>query len=292
MASLGAAQASERWEEAGSGAVAILPQPSKASTITGGSLSCAEQRWRLRLRTDPRPAAPPMAIATIKVDGKAQSQPAAQDAYAIDIAVPAELMAALKRGNRLDVAIDGDADVAASFALRGSGAVLTAITPLCSQIDMTGFERIALSDIDPAVQMATPLLKDDIAEFRVATSATPSLSAALLDRPDGRQLLFASLCGSTWYYGRTGCGLYGFARLSATETWRLAYNSEGMALYLDPAEARDGWPGLVTVLQPGGTERMHWRWDGSAYAFQDDLSAQAGEQLDGEAPEGEGDIAQ
>ena len=45
-------------EEAGSGAVAILPVPLKAAAITGGSFSCAEQRWSFRLRVETTSVAP------------------------------------------------------------------------------------------------------------------------------------------------------------------------------------------------------------------------------------------
>ena len=51
--SAGAADASDRWEEAGSGAVAILPPPQKAKGITSASLFCAEQRWSFFFRAEP-----------------------------------------------------------------------------------------------------------------------------------------------------------------------------------------------------------------------------------------------
>ena len=44
------ALAADRWEEAGSGAVAILPLPKPATAITGGSFYCSEQRWAFLLR--------------------------------------------------------------------------------------------------------------------------------------------------------------------------------------------------------------------------------------------------
>ena len=46
------ALASDRWEEAAGGAVAILPIPSKANGITGGTFACAHQQWSFRLRAD------------------------------------------------------------------------------------------------------------------------------------------------------------------------------------------------------------------------------------------------
>ena len=100
-------------------------------------------------------------------------------------------------------------------------------------------------------------------------------------------MLFSSLCGSTWYYGRTGCTFAAFARLSATAPWQEVYNSEGVAMYTDPKAGNGGWPNLVTLPLVGGTEATHWVWTGSTYELAD--HAVAGDAMD---VEGQGDLAQ
>ena len=52
LAFMHSALAGDRWEEAGGGAVAILPAPAQASGIAGGSLYCAEQKWGFLFRTE------------------------------------------------------------------------------------------------------------------------------------------------------------------------------------------------------------------------------------------------
>lgn len=77
--------------------------------------------------------------------------------------------------------------------------------------------------------------------------------------------MFASLCGSTSYYGRSGCTLSGFASASPGSEWKPVYNSEGVRLYTDPKVANGGWPNLVTLPVTDGVEPEHWMWDGSEY---------------------------
>ena len=82
-------------------------------------------------------------------------------------------------------------------------------------------------------------------------------------------MLFATVCGSSWYYGRTGCSLFGFLRSSATEEWKQVYNTEGLAIYVDPKASNGGWPNLVTLEPSGGYGPMHWKWNGAEYALSD-----------------------
>ena len=93
-------------------------------------------------------------------------------------------------------------------------------------------------------------------------------AAARLDRGEGREMLFATLCGSSWYYGRSGCTLFGYLRQAPMQDWREAYHSEGMALYVDATASHGGWPDLVT-LEPGGITPIHWKWNGEAYELRD-----------------------
>jgi hypothetical protein len=262
----GPASASDRWEEAGSGAVAILPPAMEASTITGGSLVCAQKRWSLRLRVDERVPGTHGAIAKVTIDGESFPLTAEHTGGAVTLPVTREMLDGLKAGGRLVIDFGPEeSDAGATFALRSSRAVIEAIAPRCSEVDMAGYDRITLSDTDPAVETAEPLLAEELKLFRAATSSKPQISATRLDRGAGRELIFSNLCGSSWYYGRTGCSLFGFVRTSPTAEWAQVYNTEGMSLYIDPNASKDGWPDLVT-LEPDGYEPAHWQWNGSAYA--------------------------
>lgn len=276
---VGHAQASDRWEEAGSGAVAILPVPFRANVIQGGSLVCAEQRWTLRLRTEKRLGAAGPASLELLVDGRRHPSEAHQGPTLVDIPVDLETLERLRKGVSLVVRLGSEAEAPnATFSLRNSQKTIDAIAPRCSPVNMDGYDHVALVEGNAEAALAEPLLKDEIRLFRQATTASPRIAAARIDRGEGRSLLFASLCGSTWYYGRSGCTLFGFARESEAADWRQVYHSEGMSLYLDAASGQNGWPGLAT-LQAGGTEPMRWRWDGNVYEL--GSSAYAAEDLKG-----------
>lgn len=267
--------AADRWQEAGSGAVAILPAPLKSATVTGGSIVCAEQRWSFRLRLE----ASALAVAeerdgTIAIDGAAFPAKAHLDPGVLTVAAPFEAIEPLKAGNRLSF-VFGD-EAAAVFSLRGSGAVLEAVAPRCSQVDMSGHKSIVLSPTDDALDTAAMLMAEEATLFREATGKQPVLSAARLDVAPDNMLLFASLCGSTRYYGQSGCTLSGFARQGADGDWREVYNSEGMSLYMDPNTSADGWPDLVTLGVSGG-EPSHWRWTGLVYEIREPAIAEDSE---------------
>lgn len=271
------AAAGDAWQEAGGGAVAILPVPAKASGISGGSLVCAEQRWSLRLRTEHRETTLPRVEARLVVDDMAFPVEAALEPSAVSLPVSAEMLEALKSGTRLTVNVGATLDPSATFPLRDSRKVIEAAAARCSQVDMSAYDAVTLSDTGPAVEAAVPLLAEEVDLFRAATTATPKLAATRLDRGDGREMLFASLCGSSWYYGRTGCTLFGFLRAGAGADWHEAYNSEGLDLYLDPNASKDGWPNLVTLERVGGVEPMHWLWNGERYELRDPLVAADGD---------------
>ena len=114
------ALAGERWQEAGSGAVAILPVPAKANAITGGSLVCAEQRWTLRLRTEPRRPSSSVARAKLAIDEKLYPVLAEQAETVVTVPVSYEMIELLKAGARLTVDFGIDEALSASFSLSGS----------------------------------------------------------------------------------------------------------------------------------------------------------------------------
>jgi hypothetical protein len=270
------ATAGERWEEAGSGAVAILPVPLKATAITGGSFSCAEQRWSFRLRVEATSASPRQVMdGVIAIDGADFPAKANLSPGVVAIAVPFEMLELLKAGNRLSFAFDGEP--AAVFSLRGSRAVLDAVAPRCSAVDMSAYQSVAFSETDQAIGTAAKLMADEAALFRGATSKQPVLAAAAVKVAPDAELIFASLCGSGRYYGESGCTLSGFARQGASGDWREVYNSEGMALYLDPKTSADGWPDLVTLAQGGGAEPSHWMWNGLTYELREPAIAKDAE---------------
>lgn len=265
LAVAGAAHASDQWEEAGSGAVAILPVPARASGVNGGSLVCAEQRWMLRLRTERRPDAAASVAVELAVDGRKQVSDAMQGETLVDIPVDRDMLDRMKRGNRLAVRVGVEGEPpGATFSLRNSQKTIDAVAPRCSPVNMKGYDHVALVEASPEAATVEPLLTDEIKLFRQATSSTPRIAAARLDGGGGRELIFASLCGSSWYYGRSGCTLFGYARSAATEDWREVYHSEGMGLYVEQDAGRGGWPDLAT-LQIDATEPMRWRWDGNRY---------------------------
>lgn len=263
------AAADDSWQEAGSGAVAILPVPSRAAGITSGSLVCAEQRWSLRLRTETEQAHQ-AAMAKVTIDGESFPVIADRAPGLLTLPVSYEMIEGLKAGGELVVGVAADAGAThATFPLRGSRTVIESIAPRCSQVDMSAFDQIVVSETDPAVETALPLLEGEMKLFRAATSAKPKIAAIRLDRGEGREMLFATVCGSSWYYGRTGCSLFGYLRPAATQAWMPVYNTEGMAIYIDPNASKDGWPDLVTLEPTGAYEPMHWKWNGTVYAVGD-----------------------
>jgi len=265
LAGAGIAHASDRWEEAGSGAVAILPVPLKASAVYGGSLACAEQHWTLRLRTEARPDATGSVAVEVAVDGRKTMLDASQSPTLVDIPVDRDTLDRLKRGVSLAVRIGSEKGApSAAFSLRNSQKAIDAVAPRCSPVNMAGYDHVALVESPADGETVENLLSEEIKLFRQATASAPRIASARIAGGGGRELLFASLCGSSWYYGRSGCTLFGFARTSPSAEWREVYHSEGMGLYVKHQAMPDGWPELAT-LQVGDTEPMRWRWDGSRY---------------------------
>lgn len=267
------AAAADRWEEAGSGAVAILPAPKAAVGITGGSFYCIEQRWAFLFRLAPDSGVSAGTIEKAKLTAgeelfEADAEISAETAR---VKVPSDILVALKDAAGLKVEIGaGKTAPKAIFNLRSSKLVIEAIAPSCSQIDMSAYQAVSLSPIDVAVPVASALLADEIKLFRAFTETNPVVSTVALDIAADKRLMFASLCGSTRYFGDSGCSLTGYAATGAGSEWRMVYETEGMLLYTDPAGAEDGWPDIVTLPALGGTEPMHWTWSGDQYQLRDE----------------------
>jgi hypothetical protein len=289
------AMAADIWEEGGSGAVAILPEPRYPQGITGGSFYCSEQKWGFLFRTDAALALPANGTAgSITVRGEPYPFAAEISPGSVHAPVPDTMLEGLKSGTSMSVTIgEGDTKLAAVFNLNASRRVIEAIAPRCSPAklpDMAGYERVTLSEMSLAVISAKPLLEDELRLFRQTTGKQPVLAAEFIDVGPGRQLMFASICGSTSYYGDSGCNLNGFAMMADEPEWRQVYNTEGMHLFLDRKAANGGWPSLVTLPVVGVGEPTHWVWGGHHYMLRDQVISE--EDLADEDDEEEGDGGQ
>ena len=280
------ALSADRWQEAGSGAVAILPTPKPATAILGGSLYCSEQRWAFLFRLAPDTGLSPGSVEKAKLtaaDGALEFDAEISE-QAAKVIVPRSTLLSLKEGSALKVEIGAGKDAPkTTFNLRGSKPVLEAIEPRCSQVDMSAYQGVSLSETDAAVGQATELLAGEIKLFRNFTSIKPVVATAVLELGAERRLMFASLCGSQRYFGSSGCSLTGYAADGAGGDWKKVYETEGVLLYRDPGQAVDGWPNLATLPVVGGTEATHWTWGGEAYQALDPVvsgGAEAAEQGD------------
>ena len=262
------ALAADRWEPVAGEAIITLPDPLQAKGIAGASLSCAEQKWTLSLTVAPDASALPGEMAAKLFVGAQMFEAAAM---AVDgkfsVPVASLAIAPMKAGTRAKVAI-GDMEPAleATFPLRGSKVAIETAEPFCSKRDMSGYERIGLTPYSSYLLEAKELRKDEIRLFRQATTAEPVVSAAKSVLPDGRSLLFVELCGSSWYYGASGCNAAVFARLSDAGEWKQVYDAEGADLYLDTSTLVDGWPNLIALPKKGGGDEVLWAWRDDGYA--------------------------
>lgn len=262
------AQASDRWSAGESGAVATLPAATGDSGVEQATLACTAQRWTLTLSLAALGGGEAGAGAVLRIDRRTFDTTAALDGGTVAIAMPSEAIRPLKDGLRLAVEIDGLVggmlgEVA--FSLRGSRVAIDAVEERCSLRDMTGYTPVTLTPYSSYMNLARELRAGDIEAFTAATSARPELTVAMSEFDEGRRILFTRLCGSSWYYGASGCNITGFA--PEGEGWRIAYDTENVHLFLDPRSRTDGWPDLATLPVRGRGEARLWRWDGKAYAL-------------------------
>ncbi|HRD84017.1 MAG TPA: hypothetical protein PLF63_02475 [Rubrivivax sp.] len=134
---------------------------------------------------------------------------------------------------------------------------------------MSKYDLVTLSETDPAVEHARLVVADEMKLFTEATSKTPVVAAKIVDVGGQNRLMFASVCGSTNYYGPSGCNLTAYAQITAMGEWREVYNTEGVLMHTDPNAGNGGWPNLVTLPTIGGLEPSHWVWSGSEYELRD-----------------------
>lgn len=264
------AQANDRWAADEAQARAVLPPPRGETQVTGAVLSCAAQRWRLDVEMS---GEKPASDATLTVDGRAF--PLGRMADGFSFAVPRSAIEPLKTGLRLELAL---ADEVASFSLRGSKLAIAAAQERCTPRDMSAYAPLTFTPYSSYMNLGRELRQDDIAAFRQSTASEPKLDVAMAEFGDGRRALFTRLCGSSWYYGASGCNITGFAPQG--EGWNEVYDTENVILHTDPKTVIDGWPDLVTL--PAGRNGsmiagpgLIWRWDGKAYALKGELPEEA-----------------
>lgn len=286
LAAPAAAQSPDRWTADEVEARATLPPPRDSAKVTGAELSCAAQKWTLRLtvaRADGLADGLAGDEARIGVDGDAYPARLAVQPGALAIAVPRAALEPMKSGLRLDVDFTGAIEEAVgdlAFSLRGSRIAMTAVEERCSLRDMSPYRPVTFTPYSSYLNLARTLRRTDIDAFALATASQPTLDAAMTEFGDGRRVLFTRLCGSSWYFGASGCNITGFAPQTPGDAegggetvpaWRVVYDTENVVLHTDPKSAAEGWPDLVTLpVRSAGPGRI-WRWEGRDYALHGDL---------------------
>lgn len=263
------AQEPPRWEADAAGAVATIPLPEGTELVESATLSCSADAWTLALGIGGE-AELEDGPATLVVDGRGFPAPATAEGRMLRLPVPLDAIEPLKAGARMSVDFDGALEALLGdpvFALRGSRVAITAAEERCPPPDMSGYEAVAFSAEGEDTLLMRQLRAADIAAFAQATASAPEAAAALVELEGDRRLLFTRLCGSSWYYGLSGCNVTGFAQGGGIEEWQVVYDTEGVHVYLDGNEAADGWPDIVTLPMRARGEQRRWHWEGGAYAL-------------------------
>lgn len=253
-------------------AVAVMPAPQRGSPFTGGRVECAGQVWTMVLSTEPGATVEGASgTAVLSFPRGNFPGPSSEVEGGVEITVPHAALEPLMASNLLTLRFEGGSSES-RFPLAGSRRAITAADGHCTPREMPLFNSVALTPYSSYLELARRLRRDDIRDFELSTATQPTLRAGMVEIDQTRRLLFGELCGSTWYYGSSGCGLAGFAPVpggdaETPEGWRTVYESEGVFLYVDPNESVDGWPVLVSLPRRAGDEETRWRWNGEAYAI-------------------------
>ncbi|MEX0343444.1 MAG: hypothetical protein AB3N20_00865 [Rhizobiaceae bacterium] len=260
----GSALAAERWSSVEGQATAQLPPPTRTKTIDSAQLNCAEQKWQLILALMPEAQGANGDRRAITSVGSERFETAAKrDGNSVAVDLPSDALPPLRAGIRMDVSVTGgEIDHRARFSLIGSRRTIDEIAPRCSKRDMSAYKAILPGELNPEATLARELLADEIKAFRSATKSAPSVAAALEPVDGGRRLLFATLCGSSWYYGNSGCNMTIHAQ-SGNDDWTRVYETEGVSMHIDPKSQSQGWPNLVALTFDG--DEIIWSWMGGSY---------------------------
>ncbi len=270
---LAMAQAGDRWLAEEDTASAALPAPRGADRITAATLSCEAQRWTLQLAlvegTEVAAGA-----AVLNVDGRAFDLEMVADGANLATVLPREALEPLRVGVRMTLDFTGALERALGdpvFALRGSRVAIDAVAARCTLRDMGDYTPVTFTPYSSYMNVAIELRKADFDAFAIATASQPRLDVAMAEFGGDRRVLFTRLCGSSWYFGSSGCNITGFAPKEGEPGWRAVYDTENVHLYTDPRSKVDGWPDIATL--PVGSEGFPrlWRWNGSGYDFAGEL---------------------
>lgn len=266
------AQPADRWIVDEAEARATLPAPHGGGAISA-ELSCEAQRWTFVLRAaDDGMRVGYRAASMLTIDGRAFDMHFSADGDVLSARVPREAIEPLKSGLRLEIAPSGEAEDVV-FSLRGSNVAITTAQERCSPRDMSTYQAVTFTPYSSHINLARELRAGDIEAFVASTASQPQVSAAMVELGQGRRLLFTRLCGSSWYYGLSGCNITGFVPDSEHETqqWRPVYDTENVLLHLDRRSLSHGWPDMATLPVRGAGTGLVWRWAGRAYVLKGEL---------------------
>lgn len=281
------AVAQAAWTAPEGQAYAMLPAPEPGTQVTGGVMLCDGQIWTLSLALEPDGSIEGAdGNATLTARGQPFSVPSSLGNSSVDLNIPYEALEPMKAGIRLQIEFAAETRPV-RFRLTGSRRAITAAEQECSPRELPTENRIALLATSPHLELGRQLRSDDIRDFVVSTNQLPDLRVAMLELEGGRQLLFTEICGSSWYYGVSGCNVAGFARVIADngssepdpttvdlEGWDPVFESEGAHLYTEPGKLNDGWPELIAIpLKPGFPDKL-WTWTGQRYSVEGTIQAE------------------
>lgn len=265
-----AALAQTAWVAAPGAASVTMAAPVETDIVTGGSMACDAGAWtmHLTLAEDAR-MVDASGTATLVFFLGTWDAAWKSTATGVELAISDELIEPMMRGTRFSI-VSADPEVEIRFPLTGSRRALTEAEALCPPRAMPVENSVHLTPFSSYTKLVAALREDDIEEFRVSTTMQPRLRAGIVEIGPERRLLFGELCGSSWYYGVSGCNIAGFAPVEGgdpqtPEGWRPVYESEGAFLYIDPDQATIGWPDLLSIPLKEGTDETRWRWTGSGY---------------------------
>ncbi len=269
LAGSAAAQGQERWAAAERAPRATIPLSAQATTITGAALSCARQEWRLELASE-EIGLRVEDVARLQVDARSFEGSATSGPRGVHILLDPEVLEPLRSGIRLTVSFAGPLQGRLgvnAFALAGSRVAIDQVAASCSLPDMSAYQAVTFTPYSSHMNLGRTLRAADIEAFRTATASEPQLSVAMVSFPEGRRLFFTRLCGSSWYFGQSGCNVTGFLGTPETgeggETeWRAAYDSEGAHVYLDSTAEREGWPMILTLPTHPPVIMRRWTFQG------------------------------
>lgn len=262
---------------------AMLPEPQKGTPVTGGVMLCNQQVWTLSLATEPGAEIEGAdGTATLIALGQRFTVQSSRGDSSIDLIVPYDALEPMKASSRLQIEFGAD-NPPVRFSLAGSRRAITAVEQNCSPRQLPTENLIELETASVFLELGRRLRAEDIRDFIISTNQLAELQVAMLELEGDRRLFFVEICGSSWYYGVSGCNISGFARFSAgasdpaeldLDGWEPVFESEGVHLYREPGQSNDGWPNLVTIpLKPGFPDKL-WTWTGQRYAVEGTIQAE------------------